>query len=149
MLIYHHDMSSGLRYYVSIWASFWVFLPQSNNFRDGFRFPGSTRRIFFVEIQHEIILAPMCLCQRKVWKSNAIFFISHVGLPEFNCSSPRGYSEEFPADCAITYHVSTQRQNIIDTTHTWQQCSVTISEDILTTKYGFIQSQIDFTAKHR
>ena len=30
-----------------------------------------------------------------------------------------------------------ERQNIIDRMHTWQQCSVTISEDILT-KYGFI-----------
>ena len=30
-----------------------------------------------------------------------------------------------------------ERQNIIDGTHTWQQCSVTTSEDILTTKYGF------------
>ena len=38
---------------------------------------------------------------------------------------------------SCTYHVSTQRQNIIDKTHTWQQCSVTISEDILTTKYCF------------
>ena len=46
-------------------------------------------------------------------------------------------------------HTATERQNIIDKTHTWQQCSVTISEVILTTKYGFIQSQIDFTAKHR
>ena len=25
--------------------------------------------------------------------------------------SPRGYYEEFPADCTITYHVSTQRQS--------------------------------------
>ena len=30
-----------------------------------------------------------------------------------------------------------ERQNIIDRTHTWQQCSVTTSEDILATKYGF------------
>ena len=30
-----------------------------------------------------------------------------------------------------------ERQNIIDRRHTWQQCSVTISEDILTTKCGF------------
>ena len=29
------------------------------------------------------------------------------------------------------------RKNIIDRTHNWQQCSVTISEDILTTKYAF------------
>ena len=48
---------------------------------------------------------------------------------------------EFP-DCAITYHMpahsrQSERQNIIDRTHIWQQCSVTISEDILTTKYAF------------
>ena len=29
------------------------------------------------------------------------------------------------------------RQNIIAKTHTWQQCSVSTSEAILTTKYGF------------
>ena len=28
-------------------------------------------------------------------------------------------------------------QNILDRTHTWQQYSVTISEDILTPKYNF------------
>ena len=36
MLIYRHDMSSGLQEYVSIWTlfdSFWIFLPQSG---DGF-----------------------------------------------------------------------------------------------------------------
>ena len=42
---------------------------------------------------------------------------------------------------SLTTHASTQGQvewrNIIDKTHTWQQCSVTTSEDILTTKYGF------------
>ena len=36
MFIYRHDMSSGLRWYASIWTSFRIFLPQSNNFRDGF-----------------------------------------------------------------------------------------------------------------
>ena len=30
-----------------------------------------------------------------------------------------------------------ERQNIIARTHTWQQCSVSTSEAILTTKYGF------------
>ena len=48
-------------------------------------------------------------------------------------------SEEFP-DCAIIYRVSTQP--VVGAakhhrTHTWQQCSVTTSEDIVTTKYGF------------
>ena len=47
------------------------------------------------------------------------------------------------ADCAITYHFmpahsrQSERQNIIAKTHTWQQCSVSTSEAILTTKYGF------------
>ena len=119
---------------------------------DGFRLPRSTRQIFFVEIQHEIILAPMCLCQRKMWKSNVnniCFFISHVGLPQFKSTWVlRGVScwlgNHLPCQ-----HTATERQNIIDRTHTWQQCSFTISEDILTTKYSFNQSQIDFTAKHR
>ena len=31
MLIYRHDMGSGLPKYVSIWTSFWIFLSQSNN----------------------------------------------------------------------------------------------------------------------
>ena len=47
--------------------------------------------------------------------------------------------------CWLRNHLpcqATERQNIMDRTHTWQKCSVTISEDILTTKYGFIQSQI-------
>ena len=52
----------------------------------------------------------------------------------------RGYCEEFP-DCTITcmpaHSRLSERLNIIDRTHTWQQSSVTISEDILTIKYGF------------
>ena len=32
-----------------------------------------------------------------------------------------------------------ERQNIIDRRHTWQQCLETISEDILTTKYVYIK----------
>ena len=37
-----------------------------------------------------------------------------------------------------THHAHSRqsgRQNILDRTHTWQQCLVTISEDILTNKY--------------
>ena len=37
-----------------------------------------------------------------------------------------------------TYHahsLQSERQNIIDSAHTWQQCLVTISEDILTNEY--------------
>ena len=47
-------------------------------------------------------------------------------------------------DCAIAYQLTMsahsrrlKQQNIIDRTHTWQQYSVTILEDILTTKCGF------------
>ena len=36
-----------------------------------------------------------------------------------------------------THSRQSERQNIIARTHTWQQCSVTTSEDILTTKYRF------------
>ena len=41
-----------------------------------------------------------------------------------------------------------ERQNIIARMHTWQQCSVSTSEAILTTKYGF-NLKTEFTAKHR
>ena len=51
--------------------------------------------------------------------------------------------EEF-LDCATDHlpHMPAHsrqsgRQNIIARTHTWQQCSVSTSEAILTTKYGF------------
>ena len=59
-------------------------------------------------------------------------------------------------DCAINYHTcrialrqsgvvplmpalsrQSERQNIIARTHTWQQCSVSTSQAILATKYGF------------
>ena len=67
-----------------------------------------------------------------------IFFISHVGLSK--CQNTWCW-EEFPV-CIITYHMlahsrQSERQNIINRMHTWQQCSVTISEDISTTKYAF------------
>ena len=79
-----------------------------------------------------------------MWKSNV------KNILTFACQSEikqRGYFEEFP-DCAITYHTCPhhsrrpERQNIIDRMHTWQQCSVTLSEDILTTKYGFNLKEI-------
>ena len=41
-----------------------------------------------------------------------------------------------------------ERQNITDRTHTWPQCLITISEDILTTKIR-LQSPIDCTTRHR
>ena len=31
ILIYRHDMSFGLRWYVSIWTSFWIILQQFND----------------------------------------------------------------------------------------------------------------------
>ena len=103
---YYVDLSSWYELWFAVCTSFLVFIPQSNNFRDGFRLPGSTRWIFI-----EIILAPMCLCRRKMWKSNVkknIFL--HPALA-CHSLSPRGYSKEFPADCAITYYVSTQGQS--------------------------------------
>ena len=72
MYRYGRHFGSFCRNHGAIYACTWTSVPQTSNFRDGFRLPGSTRRIFFVEIQHEIILAPMCLCQRKMWKSNVI-----------------------------------------------------------------------------
>ena len=84
------------------------------------------------------ILAPMYLCWSKMWKSR-IFFISHVGL--WGWGQTTWYFDEF-ADCAISYHRpahnrQSEWQNIIDWTHTWQQWSVSLSEDILTIKCGF------------
>ena len=137
---YRRDMSSGLRY-VSIWMSFWIFLPQSNNFRDGSDCLGQHWESFFIEKQwHEIILSPMCLYQCKMWKSNVKnIFISHVGLSEL--SQTTWFSGKFPQIAqSLTmsaHNRQSEQQNIIDRTHTWQQCSVTISEDILTTKYCF------------
>ena len=44
----------------------------------------------------------------------------------------RNHSPHMPA-----HSQQSERQNIIARTHTWQQCSVSTSEAILTTKYGF------------
>ena len=83
-----------------------------------------------------------------MWKSNVknIFHIAcwPVGVSTGQntwYASTRGFL--IAADCAITYHFmpahsrQSERQNIIARTHTWQQCSVSTSEAILTTKYGF------------
>ena len=83
-----------------------------------------------------------------MWKSNVknIFHISclPVGVSTGQNTwypSKRGFL--IAADCAITYHFmpahsqQSEWQNIIARTHTWQQCSVSTSEAILTTKYGF------------
>ena len=101
---------------------------------------GPTRRIFFTEIQRQgTILAPIGLCWGKMWKSN-VKNIFHVGLSEWNQTT--WYFDEFP-NCALTYHTcqrtagtrsgkTSQTECIFD-----KKCSVTILEDILTTKYGF------------
>ena len=52
------------------------------------------------------------------------------------------------SDCAIelTKAGSRSGKDIIDGTHTWERCSVTISEDILSTKYDLdlrLQSHVD------
>ena len=54
-----------------------------------------------------------------------------------SCTWYAGY-EEFPDLPHMPAHSrQSGRQNIIARTHTWQQCSVSISGAILTTKYGF------------
>ena len=83
-----------------------------------------------------------------MWKSNVknIFHIAcwPVGVSTGQnmwYAGTRGFL--IAADCAITYHFmpahsrQSERQNIVARTHTWQQCSVSTSEAILTTKYGF------------
>ena len=80
-----------------------------------------------------------------MWKSNIknIFhIISHVGLSE--CSQTTWYSS-FLIVQSLTMSAhsrQSEQQNIKDGTHIWQQCSVTISGDISTTKYDFYFRQI-------
>ena len=105
---------------------------------------GSTQKIFYIKIQRRgIILAPMCLCQGKMWKSHVknIFHIPRwpVGVKSNYVIQVilRGVSwlrNHLPPHAHSRQSV---RQNIIDRMHTWQQCSVTISKDVLATKYGF------------
>ena len=67
MLIYRHDMRSGLQY-VLIWMSFWIFLPRFNNFRDSLNCQsvGQNRLIekLFLMLYKEkgLFQAPMWLC---------------------------------------------------------------------------------------
>ena len=89
---------------------------------------GSTRKSFFIEIQWQgIILAPMCFCRGKMWKSH-VTNIFHI--PHWPVGVTTGYSEEFPwlRNHLLPHAHSWQpeRQNII----TWQQCSVTMSTEI-------------------
>ena len=74
----------------------------------------------------------------KMWKSNVKNIFSYH-FPRW----PMGVKSNhvvltFPA-CTITYHVSTkpgsERQHITEWMHIWQQCPVTILEDISTNKY--------------
>ena len=86
---------------------------------------GSTRKnIFFIdEMQRQgIILSPMCIwgkmCKWSV--KNICHIISHVGLSE--CSQTTCYSS-FPIVQSLTISArsrESERQNIIDGTHTWQ-----------------------------
>ena len=72
----------------------------------------STRRIFFIEIQRQgIILAPMCLCWGKMWKSNVknIFHIP-CGLSECQqVNRPKHVVRKVPRFAqSLTTHASTQ-----------------------------------------
>ena len=82
-----------------------------------------------------------------MWKSTVknIFHIPY-GLSECQqVNRPKHmvrWYEEFPWLRNHLPHMpahsqQSERQNIIARTHTWQQCSVSTSEAILTTKYGF------------
>ena len=79
-----------------------------------------------------------------------IFFISCVGLSECQQAKTRGTLVQGVSQTPRVHHWlrnhlphmpahrrQSERQNIIARTHTWQQCSVSTSEAILTTKYGF------------
>ena len=109
---------------------------------------GSTEhgRIFvFIEIQRQgINQSPMCLCEGKMWKSNVknIFHIISrvaywpVGVSNHVVLKFSRLRHHLP--CQHGQHSrESERQNIIDKTHTWQQCLVIISEDISKTKYDF------------
>ena len=103
-------------------------------------------RIFvFIEIQRQgINQSPMCLCLGKMWKSNVknIFHIISrvaywpVGVSNHVVLKFSRLRHHLP--CQHGQHSrESERQNIIDKTHTWQQCLVIISEDISKTKYDF------------
>ena len=102
---------------------------------------GSTQKMFFIEIQRQgIILAMMCLCQSKIWKSHVknIFHIPRwpVGVKS-NSVILRGVSLIAQSLTTTCQQLAVGAANIIDRMHIWHQCSVTMSKDILTTKYGF------------
>ena len=84
MLIYRHDMSSGLQEYVSMWTLFDSFSGLILNLSTTIQLAetvsvagkvgsqhGPHLKSFFIEIQWQgIILASVCLCKSKMWKSN-------------------------------------------------------------------------------
>ena len=81
-----------------------------------------------------------------MWKSN-VKNIFHIPCGLLECQQvnrPKHlvrWYEEFPWLRNHLPHPAhsrqSERQNIIARTHTWQQCSVSTPEAILTTKYGF------------
>ena len=91
-----------------------------------------------------MILALMCLCLGKMWKSN-VKNIFHIPCWPVGCQQAktrgrlvRGVSWlRNPLPHMPVHSRQSERQNIIARTHTWQQCSVITSEAILTTKWGF------------
>ena len=96
----------------------------------------------FIKIKRQgMILAPMCLCLVKMWKSNVkkkcFHIISNVACRgEFKPRGTRSFQ--------IVHSLSTcqhsrqsERQNITDITLNEQQRSVTILEDSLTTNNDF------------
>ena len=86
----------------------------------------------------------MYLCHCKMWKSNVKNFFLN---PTLACQggvkllgfviAQSPWSLTVPADSR-----QSERQNIIDRTHTWQQCLVTTSEDISKTIYSFNRREI-------
>ena len=111
-------------------------------FREGFDKWLDTN-LFYWNTTMGKILSPMYVCQCKMWKSNVKNFLSHVGLSGWSqttwYSSDPGPRSFLTAQWLIVsaHSWQSERQNIIDRTYTWQQCLVTTSGDILTTKYGF------------
>ena len=80
MLIYRHDMRSGLQWYVLVWTSFWIFLPPVS------RSVGQHRlieKLFFYEIQRKgIFPALMWQCYGKMSKSDVMnIFSYHLPRP--------------------------------------------------------------------
>ena len=150
MLIYCHDMYEF--WFTIICIDMNVILDISTTIEQLYRqfwlpVNGSTQRIFFIEIQQwGLILVLMCLCWGKMWKSNVknIFSYPMLACQQVGVKSNHmvllgvSWSHNNLNQLAMSAHSrQLERQNIIDRMHTWPQCSVITSEDILTTKYGF------------